>query len=198
MCAYTHVFTPLHLHVPTWDVQRRRKPCRGLGIGIPKSQTWGSSTNHAAGSAGLLVSHAGESWNNTSQDDAWRERDLGAAFSLILTPKRLLAKRPEWKKKKRKNIWGWVVFTKDCVSETNVYSRAFPLSRRFNFRAHTRGKSSIRPQRWIYIYSSTEKHATIITVANKNNSNSSPLPSFSLLFPFLLRPPTYFILFLLL
>lgn len=61
---------------PTCSNLRRPEKSRGgLGICIPKSQTQGSNTL-AARSAGLLMSHAGESWNNTRQGSAWRERML--------------------------------------------------------------------------------------------------------------------------
>lgn len=71
--APARVFPTLHLHVS--NLRRPEKSCGGLGICIPKSQTRGSNAL-AAGSAGLLMSHAGESWNNTRQGSAWRERML--------------------------------------------------------------------------------------------------------------------------
>lgn len=69
--------------------------------------------------------------------------DLGVEF-LWSTPQ-----KDCFQTSSEKNCGGFM-FTKDCISETSVYSRARLLSRQFNFRAHTPGKSSIRPQRWIY------------------------------------------------
>lgn len=69
--ASARVFPTLHLHVS--NLRRPEKSHGGLASCIPKSQTRGSNAL-AAGSAGLLMSHAGESWNNTRQGGARRER----------------------------------------------------------------------------------------------------------------------------
>lgn len=178
---------PHHLHVPTWDVQRQGKPCRGLGISIPKSQTQGTTT-HAISSAGLLVSWAGESWNNPSQGNAWREADLGVEF-LWSTPQKTISS-----KRQREKPGRVLCLQKDCVSKTSVYSRARLLSFQFNFCAHTLGKSSFRLQRWIYIlYVNTWAQSlyAIITaiVANSNNNSDSFFFLPSVPFSFLSQPP---------
>lgn len=57
----------------------------------------------AVGSAGLLMSHAGESWNNTRQGSAWGE----GMFER--TPKRFTMSRETSRR--------GFIFTKDCISE---------------------------------------------------------------------------------
>lgn len=95
-------------------------------------------------------------------------------------PKKIASKSPGRKRKKNKTV-----FTKDCISEAGVYSRACLLSRRFNFRAHTRGKSSIRPQRWIYIYTGARRTAAQLSHRCQQEHFSFPSP-----------PPTCFLMFL--
>lgn len=99
------------------------------------------------------------------------------SFSDPLFSKKIASKSPERKER--------IAFTKDCISEAGVYSRARSLSRQFNFGAHTRRKSSIRPQRWIYIYTGARRNTAQL-------SHRCQQEHFS--FPSL--PPTYFLMFL--
>lgn len=124
--------------------------------------------SHSKQSSSLPVSHAGESWNNTSQDDAWGEKASWIGVSLIPTPKKgLLSKRPEHEKKKV-FVNTMIVFQKPVfivkLLRCHVNLTCMPTHAENHPSAH----------KVEYIYSNTHKHATIIAaVANKNFNSSN-------------------------
>lgn len=141
VCAYACVYTP-----PTCSNLRRpgkqKEPCRGLGIWYSQIPDTGflkhsrSRQRQPPGEPCWGILEQYQSRRCLKEEGSW------SGVSLIHTPKRLHPKVQSEKKEKEK-----IAFTKDCISEAGVYSRARSLSRQFNFGAHTRGKSSIRPQR---------------------------------------------------
>ena len=111
ICLSICVFPPHNLHVPTSDVpetegvmQRIRNwypPNPRHRVLLPISQQ------------AVSLPPAGESWNNTSQGDAQRERDLESVS--LFTPKRLLPSA-HLEKKRKKMVYVYVYFTKECNS----------------------------------------------------------------------------------
>lgn len=156
---------------PTCSNLRRPEKSRGgLGICIPKSQTWGSNAL-AAGSAGLLMSHAGESWNNTHQGSAWRERMLERSSSDPHPEKIHNVQRDELER---------VYIYKGLHFRRTVYGL---LSSWFIFYAHTCGKLHTHPQRcactYIEMYTWAPSLCVTITIRLANDSftvNSSLFP----------------------
>lgn len=75
---------------------------RNLHSQIPNAGFWRS---------GLLMSHARESWNNTRQGSAWRERMLERSSSDPHPEKKIRSTVS------RETSWRGFIFTKDCISE---------------------------------------------------------------------------------
>lgn len=143
LCA----LSPLNLQAPTWaGMEGAMQRIRNLYSQIPGMRLLCQS--YSKQSANLLVSNTGESWNNTSQGNTQREKDLGSkSFWLPSFLKKITSKRPKLNYRR-----GFVfVLHSNAIQKTTVYSWAASLSCRFNLGTHTCEKSSIHPQRWMYV-----------------------------------------------
>lgn len=141
------VFSPLNLRAPTWEeTEGAMQRIRNLYSQILSMRFLRQSSCEPT--PNLPVSHAGESWNNTSQGNARREKRLGSKpFWFTLHSEKIASKHP-----KQNNRGGFVLaLHSNAIQKTTVYSRAASLSLRFNLGTHTCEKSSIHPQRWMYV-----------------------------------------------
>lgn len=157
---------------------RQREPCRGLGTCIPQiPDTRFFHQSHSKQFSNLLVSRAGESWNNTSRGDAQRETDHASVP--LFTPKRLLPNAQIGEKKERK----WFIFMCLCYRGMQFIKPVFTVEL---LRCHidltytpTHAENLPSTHKGERIYSSTQNMLQLLSLPANEKINFSFLLSVS-------------------